>query len=240
MEEIRLEVQIREELGSQKIKKIRRDHFLPAIVYGEKQKPTPIKVDRRAYEKIMRQHRGESVLFHINVLQGEKKLRDYSAIVKEEQHDPVTDEILHVDFNRISLKEKIEVEVPIRTKGEPIGVKRDNGSLDHHIWELDVICLPTDIPQHLDVNVEQLEIGDSIYVRDLKLPAGVVTEHDPEDIVVTVVPPMKEEVPTEQEGIEPEVIGEKKAGEEGEESADKAEAKGEEKAADAKAEKKSE
>lgn len=227
MEEIKLDVQVRKEVGSGPIRKIRNAGLIPAVVYGGKKKPTVVKVDRRNFEKIRRQHVGEQLVFHINVLEGEKKLRDYSAIVKEEQHDPLSNEILHIDFNRISLTEKIEIKVPIAAKGEPVGVKRDGGSLDHVMWELDIICLPTNIPQHIDIDVSALEIGDSVHVSDIKLPEGVETHHDPESVVFHVVPPMKEEEPEEaEEGEEPEVIGEKKEKAEGEE-AEKAEEKGE-------------
>ena len=212
MEQIDLDVQVRDQIGSGKAKAIRRGDFVPAIVYGSKKAPTPVKVSRKSYERIRRAHHGENIIFRINVFGGEKKLRDYSAIVKEEQHHPVNDEVLHIDFNRISLTEKITIKVAITSKGDPIGVKRDNGSLEHILWELDVVCLPTQIPQHLEIEVSKLEIGDSIYVRDIVLPEGVTTKHDLGAIVLTVVPPMKEEAPA-AEAVAPaelEVIKEKK------------------------------
>jgi len=221
MEEIKLDVQIRNQIGSRPVKHIRRENYVPAVVYGGKKRgPTTIKVDRRAYERVTRLHQGQSVVFHLNVLEGEKKLRDYSAIVKEEQHEPVSDALLHIDFHRISLKEELEVKVPVATKGEAVGVKKDGGSLDHAMWELDIVCLPTNIPEKIEVDVSELSIGDAIHVKDIILPEGVKTKHDPEAILVSVVPPMKEvEVPTEE--AEPEVIGEKKE--------DEAEEKAEEK-----------
>ncbi len=244
MDEIKLDVQIRNQIGSRKVKALRKENFVPAIVYGgKKQGPTPIKVDRRAYEHVMRLHQGQSVVFHLNVLEGEKKLRDYSAIVKEEQHEPVSDDLLHIDFVRISLTEEIEVKVSINVKGEAIGVKEDGGSVDHTLWELDVVCLPTNIPEKIEVDVTELNIGDAIHVKDIVLPEGVVTKHDPEAILASVVPPMKEvEVPAEgEEEGEPEVIGEKAEGEEGEEKAEeKSESKPEEKAKNKGEEKKSE
>jgi len=228
MEEIKLDVQVRDQIGSRRIKGLRAEDYVPAIVYGGKnKKPTPIKVDRRAYERVMRHHQGQSVVFHLNVKEGDKKLRDYSAIVKEEQHEPVSDSLLHIDFNRISLTEKIEVKVQVVTKGEAVGVKQDGGSLDHALWELDVICLPTNIPERIEINVSAMKIGEAIHVKDITLPEGVVTKHDPDSILVSVVPPMKEvEVSAEgDEGIEPEVIGEKKEGEEEEAKAEEKEEK---------------
>ncbi len=214
MEELKLEVQVRKEVGSRKINKVRRNNFIPAVVYGGREKSTPVQVDRKIFEKIERSHRSESVIFHLNVMEGEKKIKDYSAMIKEIQHHPVTDVTLHIDFGRISLTKEIEVKVPIVAKGEAVGVKQDGGSLDHVLWELDVICLPTKIPKSIEVDVSHLKINDSIHVKDLKLPEGVKTKHDLESIVFSVAPPMKEVVIEEAAAqatmTEPEVIKEKK------------------------------
>jgi large subunit ribosomal protein L25 len=228
MDEIKLDVQIRSEIGSRQVKAVHRDDQVPAIVYGGKKKtPTAIKVDRRAYERIMRHHQGQSVVFHLNVLEGDKKLRDYSVIVKEEQHNPVSDALQHIDFHRISLTEVLEVKVPLVAKGEAPGVKNDGGSLDHTMWELDVVCLPTNIPEKIELDVSELNINEAIHLKDIVLPEGVTTKHDPEAILVSVVPPMKEvEVPVEgDEDIEPEVIDGKKAEEAEEVSEEKSEEK---------------
>ncbi len=214
MEEIKLDVQARKEIGGQHIKQVRRQACIPAIIYGKDAEPLPVKMDKKIFEKILRSHAGESVVFHLNIFDGDTAVKDYPAIIKEEQRDPVSDEILHVDFNIISLTQEIEVKVGIQTKGEAPGVKKDHGSLEHHLWELDVICLPMNIPQHIDIDVSALGISDSIYVKDVVLPEGVRTEHDPEAIVCTVVPPMKEEAEEGEAGAEqtePEVIKEKKA-----------------------------
>ena len=194
MDEIKLDVQVREEVGSQKIRGVRGNGFVPGIVYGGDKKPTVIKLDRKIFERLRRQHGSENMIFHLHVFEGDKKLRDYSAIIKEEQHHPVDDHILHVDFKRISLTEKITVKVRTVSKGEPVGVKQDGGSLEHVLWEVEVVCLPTQIPQSLECDVSQLKIGDSIHVRELKIPAEVVVKSDPDTIVFTVVPPMKEEM----------------------------------------------
>lgn len=181
----------------------------------------------------MRHHHGQSVIFRLSVADGSKKSKDYVAIVKEEQHDPVTDKLLHIDFNSISLTKELEVKVPVQTKGEPIGVKRDGGSLEHILWELQVICLPTKIPEQITIEVGHLEIGDAIHVKDITLPEGVRTKQDPDTILVSVVPPMKEEalVPAEEGLKEPEVTKEKKAEPEAGEAKkdEKAESKGKEK-----------
>lgn len=212
MEEVQLQVQLRKETRQKLLKLVRGNDFVPAVVYGGKEEPTNIKVNRRDFEKIMRTHRGQNVIFHLNVLEGEKKLQDYTAIVKDEQLHPVHETILHLDFKRISLKEEIEVKVPLVCIGEPIGIKKAGGSVDQPMHELSVICLPTNIPQKIEVNVAHLEIGDAVHVRDLVLPANVRTKQDPESMVASVVPPMKDEAAiAAEEGIsEPEITKEKK------------------------------
>ncbi len=213
MEEIKLDVQLRTQIGSKKIRSVKRNNFIPAVIYGGKQKPASVQVDRKVFEGITRLHRGENLIYHINVLEDGKKLKDYSAITKEVQLDPVTDHIIHIDFNRISLTDKIEVKVAIQAKGDPIGVKQDGGSLEHVLWELTVVCLPTQIPQHIEVEVSHMKIHDAIHVKDLVLPSGVVAKNDPDAIVLTVAPPMKEVTVEPAEGqpaAEVEVIKEKK------------------------------
>ena len=226
MKEIKLEVQLRDQLGTRKVKKIRRENFIPGVVYGgEEKSPAPVRVQRGVYEHTMKTHRGQSVIFHLNVMQGDKKLKDYSAIIREEQHHPVSDQLIHLDFQRISLKEEIEVKVPIHVHGDPVGVKKDGGSLDQMLWELDIVCLPIDIPEKIDINVEALKIGDAIHVKELVLPKGVKTKHDLDAIVVAVAAPMKEEVvPAEDQPTEPEVLKEKPKEKVEEKTEDKAKA----------------
>ena len=224
MEEIILDVQAREEVGSKKIRSVRGNNLIPAIVYGERKKSMAVKVDRKIFERLERQHKGGNVILKLKVMEGDKKIADYVTLIKEVQRHPVTSRILHIDFHSISLTREIEVKVPIVAKGEPVGVKQEGGALDHLLWELSVICLPTNIPHAIEADVSNLKLKESIYVKDLKLPDGVKTKQDPEIIVFTVVPPMKELPPEELGGEKPpeelEVIKEKKK-EEGEAPAGK-------------------
>lgn len=216
MEQIQLDVQLRKKTGSNEVRKVRRQNFIPAVVYGAGQDPAAIQADRKIYERIARQHQGENVIFHLNVLDGAKKLSDYPAIVRDVQVHPVHDQILHIDFHRIDLSKEINVKVAITTRGEAIGVKRDSGTLEHHLWELEVICLPTNIPHHLEVDITNLGIHDAIHVKDVKLPEGVRTEQDPESVIVSVAG-STQEIKPEEIGAAPaevEVIKEKKKDEE--------------------------
>ncbi len=212
MEQINLDVQLRKNSGSAQAQRVRRENNIPAIVYGGGSKPTLIKADRKTYDRIHRQHAGESLIYHINVVDEGKKVADFPAIIKDIQTHPVTDEVIHLDFNRISLDKEIEIKVKIMPKGEAIGVKRDHGNLDHLMWELDIICLPTNIPHHLEVDITNLGIHDAIHVKDIALPKGVKTKHDPDAVVITVSGAMKEEAATAETEAAPEleVLKEKK------------------------------
>lgn len=214
MEQIKLDVQLRKQSGSAKARQMRRTNLIPAIIYGGKEKPTMIQADRKTYDRIHRLHAGESLIYHLNVVDGEKKVADFPAIIKDVQLHPVTDQVVHLDFNRISLDKEIEIKVKIITRGDAIGVKRDGGTLDHSMWELDIICLPTNIPHHIEVDITNLGIHDAVHVKDLVLPKGVRTKHDGESVVVSVVGSMREEAAGAAEGEaaagEPEVLKEKK------------------------------
>ncbi|MBF0490766.1 MAG: 50S ribosomal protein L25 [Candidatus Omnitrophica bacterium] len=223
MEQIKLDVQLRKNIGSSAAQKIRRAELIPAVIYGGGAKPTIIQANRKIYERIHRQHAGESLIYHLNVLDEGKTVADFPAIVKAVQLHPVSDEVIHLDFNRISLDKEIEIKVKITLKGEAIGVKKDGGTLDHMMWELDVICLPTQIPHHIEADISNVGIHESIHVKDLLLPAGVRTKHDPESVVATVAGSMREETATVEADAaatasEPEVLKEKKK-EEGETAA---------------------
>ncbi len=215
MEQINLDVQLRKGVGSSRAQQVRRVNLIPAVVYGGNAKSITIQADRKIYDRIHRQHAGESLIYHLNVLDEGKKIADFPAIIKDVQFHPVTDEVIHLDFNRISLDREIEINIKIVIKGEAIGVKRDGGTLDHAMWELDIICLPTNIPHHIEIDITHLGIHDSVHVKDLILPAGVRTKHDPDSVVATVAGSMREETATITEGdaaaiTEPEVLKEKK------------------------------
>jgi len=215
MEQIQLDVQLRKKTGTGEVRKVRQQNLIPAVVYGAGHDPAAIQTDRKIYERIARQHQGENVIFRLNMLDGAKKLSDFPAIVREIQLHPVHEQILHIDFHRIDLTKEINVKVAITTRGEAIGVKRDSGTLEHHLWELEVICLPTNIPHHLEVDITNLGIHDAVHVKDIKLPAGVRTEQDPESAVVSVAGSTQEIKP--EDGAAPaevEVIKEKKKDEE--------------------------
>jgi large subunit ribosomal protein L25 len=155
---------------------------------------------------------GSNVIITLKVQSEEKALKDKTVIVKELQHDPVRGSILHVDFGEISLTDTLKVNVPIVAKGDPVGVKQEGGVLEHIMWEVQVECLPTDIPEKIECDVSALKIGDAIFVKQLAVPEGVKILNDPELIAMIVKPPHIEKPKEEvvEEVAEPELIREKK------------------------------
>lgn len=216
MEKVILNADIREATGKEASKKFRFEGSFPAIVYKKGKESLPLKIDKRSFIHILHTQAGENVIITLKVkgkMQESKPIKDKTVIIKEIQYEPTKGDILHVDFHEISLTEKITVNVPIDIKGEPEGVKADGGVLDNPLKELEVECLPTEIPKKIDVHVEPLKIGDSIKVKELNVPSGIKVLSDPEQTVLSVMPPhveKAEEEKAEEEIAEPEVIREKK------------------------------
>lgn len=226
MKTIDLKAEIREKVGKGAAKALRRQEKIPAILYGRDIKPTPLTVSQREFHHVTHTKAGGNVLISLKV-EGAKGGKDTTTcLIKEVQRDPVTDELYHVDFASVSLTEKIKVKVPltVRDAGEAIGVK-DGGILDvvHH--EIEVECLPTEIPEKLEASVKHLKIGDAIHLREIQFPPNVTPLLEAEEVVVALHPPRKEEeiaAPAPAEAAtEPEVIekGKKEKPEEGAEVA---------------------
>jgi len=213
MEEILLEAQLRQETGRSKVKDLKEQGFLPAVIYAHGKDATAVKVLKGDLLKLVHQHRLESAIINLKI-KDDKKTKSHPCIIKEIQYGPVHEEIIHVDFNEVSLTETIKVRVPVEAKGVPVGVKQEGGSLAHILWEVEVECLPTNIPKSIEVDVSALKLEEAIHVKDIVFPAGVKPLNDPGAIVLHVASPMKEEAPAEvvegETKQEPEVIKEKK------------------------------
>lgn len=211
MQEVILEAKLREEQGKSKVRALRQEGFIPGVVYGAGEEPQSIKLSRHDFLQFIHQHHLESTLINLKV----KGNKSRTVLVKEVQYHPVRDDIIHIDFQEISLTSKIKVNIGIVAKGEPVGVKQEGGVLNQLLWELEVECLPTQIPEEFKVDISQLKIGDGIHVRDLPFAEGVTAVNEPESLIFSVEPPAKEEevaaVPAEGAAVaEPEVIKEKK------------------------------
>jgi len=209
----------RGDIGKGGARKARAAGMIPAVLYGHGQESVALNVSARDFELAVRKQGGNPIIGL--ALDG----GEHTALIRDVQYDPLTHDIIHLDFLRISLTEEIEVGVPIKLVGLPIGVKDGGGILEPILRELKVRCLPTTIPSGAEVDVSALNIGDSVHVGVISLP-GVTILTDPEVTVATVVPPtvQVEEKPAEEaaavaegaEATEPEVIakGKKDEGEE--------------------------
>jgi large subunit ribosomal protein L25 len=205
----------RKELGKSAVRKLRAAGLLPAVKYGHGEETAHIKLDRKEFEDFLKVTRGESAIVNLKV--GRKSQK---AIVKRMARDPVTGDVQHVDFVVLHKGEKVTVRVPIVLAGESPGVKL-GGILDHIERQVRIKAIPKNIPARIEVDISEMEIGDSVHIRDL-LSDEITILADPEDTVVTVLAPRKieEEVPVEvEEGEEGEEV------EEGEEAPPEGEAK---------------
>lgn len=213
MDNLSLDVEPRSEMGKSAARRLRRAGKVPGVVYGIHD-PTPVSVDPRALEKILRSSGGVNAVFQLNV-QGEKKM-SRPVLLKFIDRDPMRDDILHADFLEIRMDQKIKVAVPLSFVGESKGVKM-GGVLSVLLRELEVECLPNVIPSEVEVDITEIDMNDVIHVRDLRLPGDVELVADPEDPVVTVVAPVEEEeaVPEAVEGEEAEAAAEGEAPAEG-------------------------
>lgn len=200
MEQVKLDVQVRELKGSQRMKDLRRAGGIPAVVYGGGADPMNVQVERNVFERIMRQHEGASVIFHVQVASGEKKVADFPALMRDTQYDPVSDRVVHLDFLRISMDKEISIRVPVILKGEALGLKKPGATLEQMLRELEIFCLPKNIPQHIDIDVSSLDIHMSVHVKDVKLPEGVRTKMDPGAAICAVVFSTRETEPVAAEG----------------------------------------
>ena len=198
----------REQIGKGWARKARAAGQIPAVIYGHGENPQPIAVDFREFELALRGHKGSNAIVNLNVGGGE-----VTALVRDVQYDPLSRAIIHLDFQHISLTEQIEVSVAIKLTGLAVGVKDGGGILEAILRELDIRCLPTQIPSSIEADVSMLAVGDSIHVRDLNVP-NVTVLNDPDTTIATVVPPtvMEEKAPEEAAAeaatgtAEPEVI----------------------------------
>lgn len=216
--DVTLEVQPREESGKNSNRRLRERGLVPAVVYGGGRDPLPIQVDKRTLLNLMRSSQGQNPVFLLQ-LAGTDKSRH--AMIREMQVDPVTRQVLHVDFQRVLMTEKVRVAVHVELVGLPVGVKSDGGLLDFVTREVHVECTPDRIPAKIEVDVSELHVGQHLEASDLSLPDGVTLTDDPGRVIASVshmraaeAAAPAEEGLIEGEQAQPEVIKRGKATEE--------------------------
>jgi large subunit ribosomal protein L25 len=205
-----LEVQPRETRGKNEARRLRAAGEVPAVVYGGGRDTVAIRVQRRVVEQLLKTA-GEHGIFLLQ-LAGTGKSRH--TMIRDMQVDPVTGEMIHIDFLRVLMDQVVRVTVPVELQGNPIGVRQEDGILEFVTRELEIECLPGQIPAHLDVDVTELHVGQHIEAGELELPEGVTLLEDQDRVITSVsMKRLEEELVEEEEELitaeaaEPEVIG---------------------------------
>jgi large subunit ribosomal protein L25 len=190
----------RDSTGKESAHKVRASGRVPAVVYGHGAHPIHVTVDSRELFHLLHTDAGANVLVDLKV-----DSEDILTMPREIQRDHIRGRLLHVDFLRIDRHEKIAVQVPIHLVGDSRGV-REGGVVEHHLWELHLECLPQEVPTHIEANIADLGIGDSLRVESLPVPSGATVLTSPEETVVSIVTPqvlrVAEEAPEVAEGEE--------------------------------------
>jgi large subunit ribosomal protein L25 len=204
-----ISVKVRSELGSRRNKRLRDAGFVPGVIYGHKEDVVPVTLPK----KELVNHLNHGTHLFALAIDGKNE----NVLVKDVQYDHLGIEVIHVDFARVDLNERVEVTVPLVLKGEPKG-EAEGGVLQQIVADLEIECLVTQIPHDIKHNVSEMALNDVVHIKDLKLPPGVRALQD-EDMIVAQVKEVAEEAPAEvaEGAAEPEIIG--KAPEEGEEGA---------------------
>ena len=202
------------------LKQLRNAGKVPAVVYGYGTKNTSVKVDEVEFIKVIREV-GRNGVIDLGV--GSKTIK---VMVSDYQFDPLKNQITHIDFLAINMTEERTVDVPVQLVGEAVGAK-EGGVVEQPLFNLEVTATPENIPETIEVDISELQVNDSLAVSDIKISGDFTIENDPEDSIVTVVPPTDEPSEEEVEAMEgesateePEVVGEDKEDKEDEENKD--------------------
>jgi len=216
LEIIELKTKIRNTAGNGPARELRRQGRIPAVLYGPGKETVSLSIDGNAFEKILKTRQIGHLLLNLIIQNGKESKR--TAMIKELQKHPVSQAFLHVDFYEVSMDRKIRVNVPVVTTGKAVGVEH-GGVLQIVRRELEVLCLPNQIPASFEVDISHLDIGDAIHVEDIPRTEGVEVPADVNFTVITILSPKKEEEAEEAEEAAEEEEGEAEAAE-GEEAAE--------------------
>lgn len=191
MKSVALKAYPRSQVQRAEVKKLRASGRVPATIYGRQAAPQNLEVISKEFADLLNRAASENVLVDLSVENDARSKR--LALVQEIQHHPLTGKVLHVDFHEVAEDEKVTVQVPVETTGEPVGVKTGGGTLEHILFKLKVRSLPKDLPEQIVLDVSGLEIGKSIHIGDIEAPEGVEILGDKHITVVAVAAPRTEE-----------------------------------------------
>jgi large subunit ribosomal protein L25 len=206
-ETMNIEVSPRQQTGKNANRRSRATGKIPAVVYGGGKESVAIEVDRKTLMDMLRNHLGEHPIFLLKL--GDKERH---AMIRNMQTDPVSRQVIHIDFQRVLMDQKVRVAVPVELVGTAFGVKTEGGMLDFVTREVHVECLPGDIPKHIEHDVTELRMGQHLEAKDLKLPEGLTLLDEPERVIASLGHARTDaDALVAEERVEPEVIKRTKA-----------------------------
>ena len=224
MQQARLEAEKRDNFGKGSARALRRAGSVPAVLYGRREDVVPLQIDEHVFRTFLRKN-SENVLIDLDI----KGYGAETAMIREIQQHPVMKQtLLHADFVRVSLDEPVTAAIPIVLNGTPIGVRESDGVLEFPLRELTVHCLPTLLPDGIQVDIEELDVNDIVHVGEVSVPEGIQVMVDSQTMIVAVSPPKVEEVEAEEiegeeeaepEQEEPELITRRRSDDEDEDEA---------------------
>ncbi|HAV61086.1 MAG TPA: 50S ribosomal protein L25 [Verrucomicrobiales bacterium] len=199
-------------------KKLRNQGRIPAVIYGRKSQPLSLEVEEKEFGNLLHHALSENLVVDLTIENDSAGQR--LALLQEIQHNPVSGQVLHVDFHEVDANEPVEVSVPLETEGEAVGVKQGGGVLEHVLFKIRVRALPRNLPAIILVDVSNLNVGDSVHLKDIVAPEGVEILGERDVVAISVIEPRtaEEETPTAAAApgaatLEPEMIKEKKEAE---------------------------
>ena len=197
---IKMTASKRAEKGSGPSRRLRKTGVVPGIIYGGGKEPLMVEINEHDFKQMLRKHASEALLMDLEI-----DGKDIKVILKEIQHHPVNGRIQHADFRVVSMTEKLEISVPVVLVGEPVGVSLQGGVLESLMRTLSIRCLPSDIPEKVEVDVSGVELGHHVAVKDIKLDGEKYTIVTPGDYAVAAVSAPRvqvEETPAEEAAVE--------------------------------------
>jgi large subunit ribosomal protein L25 len=203
MSEYQIEVHKRDTVGKNISRKLRSSGWIPAVVYGGGKEPVPVQLQRKMFLDTLRGGASESSLFLLTMADSGQQRH---AMIREMQVEPVKNRLLHIDFQRVLMTERVKIMVPVELSGTAVGVKTEGGVLDFVTREVEIESLPGNIPEHLSLDVTNLHLGQHVEASELELPHGVKLITEGDRVIVSLGHARLEVEATEGEQAEPEVI----------------------------------
>lgn len=194
MQSVNIEAAIRKP-GKSAAQKLKEEGYIPAILYGKGMESIPLAIQNNKLREIMQKH-GRNVLLNV-IVNGST----HNAIIKEIQGNTLKGNVVHVDFQRVSMYDAIESTVPLKFEG--IGVVESRGGIvQHQVWEINVKSLPDKMPEEITIDLSNLKIGDTLYIKDVAVPEGIEKIDDPDEVVLSVLAPKAAEAEETNEATE--------------------------------------